>query len=1079
MTRSAQYTVLVTVLEGDSRATPLLVPQDPLTEFQRVGRYFPRKPSSKTYIQCRFNNEILTTDPVDQGPTPIWDTELAWDVDTKILSFLRSQRVSLKLMCYSIDAQNRREALGYVMLDLRAAETTIPAQEKWYLLVNAKPTGAFRPEISISFAVAPKGMDVEEAPIPKPLAGRLHTREMPRTLSGGGAKKGGIGNTSSAVAPQPGPMRPGQSSHAQTNLPVELMEDGYYQIGTGDVHWLLWITIAFAENLVLLLNDPSPPSDNGYYFFYTFLGNEIVTEKFRNLNNPNFPAERVSIRLRASLNDLKTFLNDISKLIIYMCCDSQVFGFADVPLAGLLDEGSGKPPVVEKVYNLYNTKQELPMSQDAKVPNMGVSMAITREPAGTVGEEQAQQVEERLGGDEEELPKDVGKQVDWEASEQRNPPGGPSRMASSPLPTPAKRPLSPPPVSRPAHPQAELPPRAPTTKKNIPVSDPETAGMPFRWHQYRFSIDLRSVRDFQPKAASIYLKYAYPPFGTVSPIITHPPLDIMRSPHDCLLPHSFCAFEFVMSPDRLRTYLEAVPLMVEMWAKDPFAKDTLLGTATVDLSAVCGMARVLEEGGTALIQSLDQHVLVSSAGEQAGRMRKIGDLRIVLALEDFGVLEEEDVPVLPETPGQTVDPKGPPRRSAPRPRRGSRPAATYRPLAPDTAASTSSLGDTPGSAVSSIHDTAEYRVALELEVWKQEEERKFREHLRTREAELMAQLSSEWKRRERDREATMKRKIDEFKQLETQMQKLVTELEARERRLVKAEEDLCRRKEELEREGERRIEEARDAARRLHEEFRHRVEVEKQRVAESEAQRDRIAKERDETESRKRAIEAELAEVRRSIHTTPEATLRAELNAANAAKIQMERRIDALERSKKHYKAEWVRALRELAKAKKAWQSEVEDRVLKDKEEVERLRLKMMAKDELVVVDGDKQLLDGIRRELEDLKRNGFDGRASVVVPDKVVRNASLGRFGDPPVPANENKEDRGGTWAEFIGGLNRGNNGGGGDDSFDPQLLAEVERLAKEKDSLIDSGVYTREDRLIRELDRRIKELLSNRHAG
>ena len=117
------------------------------------GRNLPRK---LLYVQCKFNDEILTTDPV-QGPSPTWNTELGWTVQHRQLSFLRSLRSSLKLIVYELgDARN---SLGYgslslqVMLDLRAA--TSKQTEKWVALTNPRlQSSSFRPEIKISFSVS-------------------------------------------------------------------------------------------------------------------------------------------------------------------------------------------------------------------------------------------------------------------------------------------------------------------------------------------------------------------------------------------------------------------------------------------------------------------------------------------------------------------------------------------------------------------------------------------------------------------------------------------------------------------------------------------------------------------------------------------------------------------------------------------------------------------------------------------------------------------------------------------------------------------------------------------------------------
>ncbi|KAF9948764.1 hypothetical protein BGZ65_007850, partial [Modicella reniformis] len=61
-------------------------------------RFFIRDPDCQLVVQCQFNDalfienpetdshsypEILSTDPVEQIAYPIWDTELAWDLDAE------------------------------------------------------------------------------------------------------------------------------------------------------------------------------------------------------------------------------------------------------------------------------------------------------------------------------------------------------------------------------------------------------------------------------------------------------------------------------------------------------------------------------------------------------------------------------------------------------------------------------------------------------------------------------------------------------------------------------------------------------------------------------------------------------------------------------------------------------------------------------------------------------------------------------------------------------------------------------------------------------------------------------------
>lgn len=60
---------------------------------------------------------------------------------------------------------------------------------------------------------------------------------------------------------------------------IELHDQGWYQLGKSEVtdqYFTLWISIAFAENMKLLkMRDDLV----GYYFHYTILGNDIMTQR--------------------------------------------------------------------------------------------------------------------------------------------------------------------------------------------------------------------------------------------------------------------------------------------------------------------------------------------------------------------------------------------------------------------------------------------------------------------------------------------------------------------------------------------------------------------------------------------------------------------------------------------------------------------------------------------------------------------------------------------------------------------------------------------------------------------------------
>jgi centrosomal protein CEP120 len=91
----------------------------------QTGRKFPKRPKHKLIAEARFDGELLATDSVDHNEEPDFTQEIAWELDKKGLSQHRLQRSSIKVQYYAVDVQSTmREAVGYVMLDLRSATNT-------------------------------------------------------------------------------------------------------------------------------------------------------------------------------------------------------------------------------------------------------------------------------------------------------------------------------------------------------------------------------------------------------------------------------------------------------------------------------------------------------------------------------------------------------------------------------------------------------------------------------------------------------------------------------------------------------------------------------------------------------------------------------------------------------------------------------------------------------------------------------------------------------------------------------------------------------------------------------------------
>jgi centrosomal protein CEP120 len=56
-------------------------------------------------------------------------------------------------------------------------------------------------------------------------------------------------------------------------------------------------------------SQPLPVTANGYFFYFSLLGNDVTNETFHDLINPNFPAERASVKIRSNVDMLRAFFS--------------------------------------------------------------------------------------------------------------------------------------------------------------------------------------------------------------------------------------------------------------------------------------------------------------------------------------------------------------------------------------------------------------------------------------------------------------------------------------------------------------------------------------------------------------------------------------------------------------------------------------------------------------------------------------------------------------------------------------------------------------------------------------------------
>uniref|UniRef100_A0A8V0XAL6 Centrosomal protein of 120 kDa n=1 Tax=Gallus gallus TaxID=9031 RepID=A0A8V0XAL6_CHICK len=769
------------------------------------GRCFPKRPKYMLIVEAKFDGEQLATDPVEHTDQPEFATELAWELDRKALHQHRLQRTPIKLQCFALDPLSSvKENVGYVVLDLRAVQEK-KQTPKWYSLLSNK-YAKFKSEIKVGIVLetdskAPvDDLKAKEAPPREGRASALLSRLDPKSI-----------------------------------VPVLNEEEGYHQIGPAEYcrdYFVLSVTIAFATQLEQLVPSTMklPEHQPEFFFYYSLLGNDVTNEPFTDLINPNFEPERASVRIRSSADVLQVYLCAQSKLQIHLCCGDQSLGSTAIPLSGLLKKGSveidQRPVAIEGAFVLVppnRAKQNLPQLPLDMAPTVGVSVILQKEclnvqpliPSNvpTEPKQPKKKVLSPTGGEAKGLQQrsqDVPSQIDHSSPIEDEATESEAESLKSEKGTELK--------------EADDAPAVAPQPNSVGASGcSETASaqkvlIPAASHHFCFSIDLRSVRGLEVGfPINCVLRYSYPFFGSAAPIMTSPPIEIRKN-MEVFLPQSYCVFHFATTPHQLQDTFFRLPLLVELWHKDKTTKDLLLGIARLQLSNVLTSEKTRFLGGNGeqcWRQAYSETVSVTAA---QGSDTRIAELLYAITLEDYGLVKIHEV--LVSDSSQCVG-------------AGQQRHATHTQL------------HCASEKQTEPRETLEYKAALELELWKEMQEDIFENQLKKKEMARMQALAEEWKKRDEEREALVKKKVAEYTALEEQLQKTLRDLDKRERQLLTAESEIQRVKKELQAEHEQNKQELQDSVRRTREECAHQVELERSKIKQLGEDRLRIQQQRE------------------------------------------------------------------------------------------------------------------------------------------------------------------------------------------------------------------------------------------
>uniref|UniRef100_A0A493TYT6 Centrosomal protein of 120 kDa n=1 Tax=Anas platyrhynchos platyrhynchos TaxID=8840 RepID=A0A493TYT6_ANAPP len=772
-------------------------------------------------------------------------------------------------------------------------------------------------------------------------------------------------------------------------VPVLIEEEGYHQIGPAECcrdYFVLSVTIAFATQLEQLV-----PS------------------------TMKLPERQASVRIRSTADVLQVYLCAQSKLQIHLCCGDQSLGSTEIPLSGLLKKGSTEidqhPVTIEGAFVLVppnRAKQKMPQLPLDMAPTVGVSVVLQKEtlnvqpliPLNAPNEPKQPQkkVLSPVSGKTEGLQqtsKDVPSQNDHSSPTEDEATESEVESLKFEKGTNLKKTSA---LSLSSNPVGASSSSEPVSAQKIVI--------PAASHHFCFSIDLRSIRGLEVGfPINCILRYD---LFFAAPIMTSPPTEIRKN-MEVFLPQSYCAFDFATTPHQLQDTFFRLPLLVELWHKDKTTKDMLLGIARLQLSNVLASEKTRFLGGNGeqcWRQTFNETVSVTAA---QGSGNRIAELSYAITLEDYGLVKMHEVLVSDSS-----------QRHAPH---------TQPPCVPENHPEP--------------RETLEYKAALELEMWKEMQEDIFENQLKKKEMAHMQALAEEWKKRDREREALVKKKVAEYTVLEEQLQKTLRDLDKRERHLFSAESELQRVKKELQAEHERNKQELQDSVRRAREECAHQIELERSKIKQMEEDKLRLQQQLYEAENKHKILEKEFQQYKEQQSSKPEIQLQSEINLLTLEKVELERKLESATKSKLHYKQQWARALKELARLKQREQESAMARLKKQQQELEHMRLRYLAAEEKELGKTDRQELEDIRNELNRLKQQEEERKQL-----QDVRDNSAGRVDSPHSrKLNENMDDY-------------------------------LSRLIEERDTLLRTGVYNHEDHIVSELDRQIREAIAKRNT-
>ena len=592
--------------------------------------------------------------------------------------------------------------------------------------------------------------------------------------------------------------------------------------------------------------------------------------------------------------------------------------------------------------------------------------------------------------------------------------------------------------------------------------------------RFRLSVDLRSIKNIG-RPGTIYAKYTYPEIGATSAVRTRPPVRLSTGT-EVLLPHGYCMFDFGMTPRDLQSLVSVKPLAIEVWIKDKYKNDELLGIATIPLAqilqakqffrdpktrktyATLAMLRSQQKassktlgGRVVIVRAHDQYytILTRVGGEgstvakkgpghqrqqseKSGRFAAVGSMRVVVFLEDLGAVQEasqqqREASVQRGRAAHTLTSQGETTVEY----SGAEDAPNVEGVGAERPRH--DAGSTPfhNALAGSVSEAApgQYDPKLDpvnqeaIMKWFAKEYEEFEIKLKEKEGERMAELEHEWAVQSQARAKALSDAQSQYSLLESRLRHKLDMIEARERQLQMKELELNRK-------ADVNASELRLKQRRLEEEMQHKISIERRRADDFQKQVQELQRARKEAEHRAKRVDDDYAKFRAEQRRTPVAQLQAKIAAMTVKCAELSGSLAAEKSAKEREEREKMECQSQIARLVRELQAVRREQRLAAERGIEQLRLQYLAREEKFILDGDRDELRSIRNELDALRRTS-------VAPSPSRPGPMVQAVGSSGVP-HDNKR--------------------------------EVARLQNERSTLLATGVYDEQHPIIAAIDAKIK---------